>query len=48
MPSEVAQGHKYFSLSLAEKLDLNNDKQKPLHESLSNRELELMCLITPG
>jgi two-component system, NarL family, invasion response regulator UvrY len=45
----VSHGHKYFSLSLAEKLlDLNNDPQKPLHELLSARELEVMCLIATG
>jgi len=46
----LAQGKKYISSSLAEKLALNLEEEttKPLHENLSNREYQVMCLIASG
>jgi len=43
-------GRKYISSSLAEKLafDLEIDAEKPLHETLSDREYEVMCMIASG
>jgi len=47
---KVAQGGKYVSASLAEKLafEIENGREKPLHENLSNREYQVMCLIASG
>lgn len=47
---KVAQGGKYVSPSLAEKLvfELVKDSQKPLHEILSDRELQVLCLFASG
>jgi len=47
---KVSKKRKYISASLAEKLafDLENDTQGPPHETLSNREYEVMCLIASG
>jgi len=47
---KISAGGKYVSPSLAEKMafDLEYDKEKPLHESLSNREFQVMCLIATG
>jgi two-component system invasion response regulator UvrY len=47
---KVASGRKYISPSLAEKLayDLDVDTEVPLHETLSDREYEVMCLIAKG
>jgi len=47
---KVVQGKKYVSASLAEKLvfDLDSDSQKPLHESLSDREFQVLCMIASG
>jgi DNA-binding NarL/FixJ family response regulator len=47
---KVIQGKKYVSSSLAERLTLYIDKniEKPPHEALSNREIEVMCLIASG
>jgi len=47
---KVASGRKYVSPSLAEKLayDLDVDTEAPLHETLSDREYEVMCLIAKG
>ena len=46
----VSQGRKYVSSSLAEKLafDLDLDAEKPSHETLSDREFQVMCLISAG
>jgi len=43
-------GRKYISSSLGEKLafDLEIDAEKPLHETLSDREYEVMCMIASG
>ena len=47
---KVIRGGKYISPSLAEKLafDLEVDLEKPLHEALSNREYQVMCMIASG
>jgi two-component system, NarL family, invasion response regulator UvrY len=47
---KVAQGGKYVSPSLAEKLafELGTSNQKPMHESLSNREFQVLCMIASG
>jgi DNA-binding NarL/FixJ family response regulator len=47
---KVSSGGKYVTPSLAEKLasDLNLDRDKPLHELLSDREYQVMCLIASG
>jgi DNA-binding NarL/FixJ family response regulator len=47
---KVSAGRKYISSSLAEKLayDLDLDKEVPIHESLSDREYEVMCMIAKG
>lgn len=43
-------GRKYVSSSLAEKLALylEIDDERPLHETLSDREYEVMCMIASG
>ena len=47
---KVSSGGKYVSSSLAEKLAyaLEKNGEKPLHETLSVREYEVMCLIASG
>jgi two-component system invasion response regulator UvrY len=47
---KVAMGGKYVTPGMAEKLlfDLGSDPEKPLHENLSDREYQVMCLITSG
>jgi len=47
---KVSRGKKYISASLAEKLayDLEIGAEKPLHETLSDREYEVMCRIASG
>lgn len=47
---KVASGRKYISATLAENLALNldSDFEKPLHESLSDREFQVMCKIAMG
>jgi len=46
----VSDGRKYISPSLAELLasDLIADKEKLPHETLSNREYQIMCLLCSG
>lgn len=46
----VSTGRKYVSSSLAEKLafGLEVDSEKPLHENLSDREYQVMCMIASG
>jgi DNA-binding NarL/FixJ family response regulator len=43
-------GRKYISSSLGEKLafDLEIDAERPLHETLSDREYEVICMIASG
>ena len=47
---KVFTGGKHISPYLAEKLvfDLERDSEKPLHEYLSDREYEVMCLLASG
>lgn len=47
---KISTGKKYVSASLAEKLafDLEVDMEKLLHEGLSNREFQVMCMIASG
>ncbi len=47
---KVREGGKYVSPALAEKLacDLDIDIEKPLHENLSDREYQVMCMIGSG
>jgi DNA-binding NarL/FixJ family response regulator len=47
---KVARGGKYVSAALAEKLafDLSDDADKPLHEALSDREYQVLCMIASG
>ncbi len=46
----VLKGKKYISPSLAEKLAyyLEREDQKNLHETLSDREYQVMCMISSG
>jgi two-component system invasion response regulator UvrY len=46
----IASGRKYVSPSLAEKLavELDVDREKPLHETLSDREYQVLCMIASG
>jgi DNA-binding NarL/FixJ family response regulator len=46
----VSTGRKYVSSALAEKLafDLERDTKEPLHETLSDREYQVMCKIASG
>jgi DNA-binding NarL/FixJ family response regulator len=48
--NKVSDGGRYVSSTLAERLivDMQRDTGRPLHESLSNREFEVMCLIASG
>ena len=47
---KVSAGGKYVSSSLAEKLayDLEADAERPVHETLSDREYQVMCMIARG
>ena len=47
---KVARGRKYITSSLAEKLalELEVDARKLLHETLSDREYQVMCMIGSG
>lgn len=48
---KVASGQRYVSLSLAERLVEQvgpNAPEKPAHETLSDREYEVMCLLAAG
>jgi DNA-binding NarL/FixJ family response regulator len=47
---KVAQGRKYISASLAEKLatDLELNSDRPPHENLSDREYQVLCLLASG
>jgi two-component system invasion response regulator UvrY len=47
---KVSAGGKYVSSSLAEKLayDLETDAERPAHETLSDREYQVMCMIARG
>ena len=47
---KVSLGKKYVTPSVAERLafDLDIDSEKPLHETLSDREYQVLCLIASG
>jgi DNA-binding NarL/FixJ family response regulator len=47
---QVVRGGKYVSSAVAEKLvyQLDSDASKPAHESLSDREYQVMCMIGSG
>jgi two-component system invasion response regulator UvrY len=47
---KVSTGRKYITPSLAERLalDLEMGAEKPRHESLSDREYQVMCMIASG
>jgi DNA-binding NarL/FixJ family response regulator len=47
---KVASGRKYIGAEVAEQLaiDLERDTDKPLHQSLSDREYQIMCMIASG
>jgi two-component system invasion response regulator UvrY len=47
---KVSMGRKYVTPSLAEKLafDLEPGAEKPLHEFLSDREYQVLCMIASG
>lgn len=47
---KVAQGGRYVSPSLAEQLafDVSSTHQSPLHETLSDREFEVLCMLVSG
>lgn len=47
---KVAGGKRYITASLAEKLadEIGPDQDKPLHETLSDREYQVMCMIASG
>jgi DNA-binding NarL/FixJ family response regulator len=47
---KISQGGKYISISIAEKLafDIDRYSDKAPHESLSDREFQVMCLIANG
>ena len=46
----AVQGKKYVSSSLAEKLALylEDETKKPIHETLSDREYQVLCMIASG
>jgi DNA-binding NarL/FixJ family response regulator len=46
----VLAGGRYVSMAFAEKLasDLRGDPERPIHESLSNREFEVLRMIASG
>ncbi len=47
---KVVRGGKYVSSSLAEKLvyDLGGNRDRPVHEVLSDREYQVLCMIASG
>jgi two-component system invasion response regulator UvrY len=47
---QILSGKKYISPAFAEKmiLDFESDMEKPLHENLSNRELQVLSMIGSG
>jgi two-component system invasion response regulator UvrY len=44
----AVQGKKYITATLAEILALNINNNKPLHETLSEREMQVMCMLAEG
>lgn len=47
---KILKGGRYISETVADKLavNLDADTQKPLHESLSDREYQVLCMIASG
>jgi two-component system invasion response regulator UvrY len=47
---KISQGGKYISSSIAEQLlfDLEPEEERPLHERLSDREYQILCMIAMG
>jgi two-component system, NarL family, invasion response regulator UvrY len=47
---QVARGRRYLTAALAEAMadSLSEDHERPLHESLSDREYQTLCLIASG
>ena len=47
---KILSGKKYISPAFAEKmmLDFESDTQTPPHENLSDRELQVLCMIGKG
>lgn len=47
---KVSSGGKYISPSLAERLafELESDSEKPPHERLSDREYQVLCMLSQG
>ncbi len=47
---KIASGRKYISQDVADQLaiDLERDADRPLHQKLSDREYQVMCLIASG
>lgn len=47
---KISQGRKYITSSLAERLalGLETDSEKPLHETLSDREYQVLLMIASG
>ena len=47
---KILSGKKYISPAFAEKmmLDFESDTEKPPHENLSDRELQVLCMIGKG
>jgi DNA-binding NarL/FixJ family response regulator len=44
----VVQGRKYITPTVAERLASDDPAQKPPHETLSDREMQILCLIASG
>ena len=47
---KVARGARHVSHALAEELlwDVTTDAERPVHEELSNREYQVLCLLGTG
>jgi two-component system, NarL family, invasion response regulator UvrY len=47
---KILSGKRYLSSAFAEKmmLDFESDTEKPPHENLSDRELQVLCMIGKG
>jgi two-component system invasion response regulator UvrY len=44
----LALGKKYITMNLAERITPDTGSAKPLHYNLSNRELEVLCMLAEG
>ena len=47
---KISAGERYISSDIIGKLvsDINNQNERPLHESLSEREFQIMCFLAKG